>query len=198
MKNGFTQVELIVVIAIISILAAIVSPNAYRAIEKAKITRVLADIKGLKTAALAYYGDVNMWPPDVCPSEDPGFMGANTYTSKCCGTTPTAAEAAIIASRWNGPYLEKGFTNTPWGGSYDWEFWPSGGWTLPAGVYVSVRPYYGTVQKGQACGCVASSIAATSVPDRFQIQLQQEGFDLYHINGVDVADSEVIAVITNF
>ncbi|MGQ9755989.1 MAG: type II secretion system protein, partial [Desulfotomaculales bacterium] len=36
-RRGFTLVELLVVIAIIGILAAIISPNAFKAIEKGKV-----------------------------------------------------------------------------------------------------------------------------------------------------------------
>ena len=38
-SKGFTLIELIVVIAIIAILGAIIAPNAFRAIEKAKMAR---------------------------------------------------------------------------------------------------------------------------------------------------------------
>ncbi|NCC82098.1 MAG: prepilin-type N-terminal cleavage/methylation domain-containing protein [Clostridia bacterium] len=39
-KKGFTLVELLVVIAIIAILAAVVAPNAFKAIEKSKVTAI--------------------------------------------------------------------------------------------------------------------------------------------------------------
>ncbi|MCF7873830.1 MAG: prepilin-type N-terminal cleavage/methylation domain-containing protein, partial [Candidatus Omnitrophica bacterium] len=49
-KRSFTLIELIVVIAIIAILAAIIAPNAFQAIEKAKIIEAIGDFKTLKTA----------------------------------------------------------------------------------------------------------------------------------------------------
>lgn len=73
-RKGFTLIEIVVVIAIIGILAAVVAPNAFKAVEKAKIVRITADIKGIMAAAQAYYSDVSLWPPDVCPDEDPGFI----------------------------------------------------------------------------------------------------------------------------
>ncbi|MDD2702767.1 MAG: type II secretion system protein, partial [Candidatus Omnitrophica bacterium] len=60
--KGFTLIELIVVIAIISVLSAIIAPNAFRAIEKAKLARVEADAKAIKTAAFSMYADTGMWP----------------------------------------------------------------------------------------------------------------------------------------
>ena len=45
MRKWFTLIELIVVISIIAVLSAIIAPNAFRAIEKSKITKALSDIK---------------------------------------------------------------------------------------------------------------------------------------------------------
>jgi len=56
-KKGFTLIELIVVIAIIGLLAAVIAPNVFRAIEKGKAASTEADYRSIKTGALAYFAD---------------------------------------------------------------------------------------------------------------------------------------------
>lgn len=100
-KKGFTLVELLVVIAIIAILAAIITPNAFKAIEKSKVASAESDYKAIKTAALSYYSDAGEWPATGTNAKDPGFITK-------IGTV----------NAWNGPYLEKWPTKNPWGGTY--------------------------------------------------------------------------------
>jgi prepilin-type N-terminal cleavage/methylation domain-containing protein len=195
-KKAFTLVEIMVVIAIIGILGAVITPNAFKAIEKAKVARVTADTKSIKSGGLAFYSDIGLWPPDVCPQEDPGFIRWDAYQNRCCGFTPAGADA-VIQANWNGPYLEKFPILTPWAGSYDWEYWPAGGWTLPAGTYVSVRPRYGSVQQGTGCGYIGDA-NATAVPNSFEIKLQQAGVDEYAPSGVNVSDDHVIIGLSKF
>ncbi|MGI6284603.1 type II secretion system protein [Neomoorella humiferrea] len=71
-QRGFTLVELLVVIAIIGILAAVVVPGAFRAVENAKISRVVADVRALKAAGYAYYADAGDWPKAGQDAYDPG------------------------------------------------------------------------------------------------------------------------------
>lgn len=101
-KKGFTLVELLVVIAIIAILAAVVAPNAFKAIEKSKVSAAESDFKAVKTAALSYYSDTGKWPGDGAGSGD--FVGPDNATSG-----------------WNGPYMEKWKSKNPWSGSYTFE-----------------------------------------------------------------------------
>ncbi len=174
--KSFTLIELIVVIAIIAILAAIIAPNAFKAIEKSKVARVQSDTRAIKTAALAYYADVGLWPPDVCPDDDPGFTAWDAFRDRQCGSYDAylpyggpgnAQYEAMVQASWDGPYLEKRFPPSPWAGSYDWEFWPGGGWGLPPGTYVSVRPKYPTYPAG------------TAVPSAYEVRLQEEGTDMH-------------------
>jgi len=54
-QKGFTLVELLIVIAIIAVLAAVVTPVTLSAINKSKATAVYAEMKSLETADLTHY-----------------------------------------------------------------------------------------------------------------------------------------------
>ncbi len=51
-QKGFTLVELLIVVAIIAVLAAVVTPVALNAINDSKATAVYAEIKSIETAYL--------------------------------------------------------------------------------------------------------------------------------------------------
>lgn len=57
LKKGFTLVELLVVMAIISLLAAIVIPNVINFIRQGRATRARADISGLESALVKILSD---------------------------------------------------------------------------------------------------------------------------------------------
>lgn len=64
MRNAFTLIELLIVVAIIGILAAIAVPNFLHAQIRAKIAGVQADFNTLVTAAEMYRIDWNRFPLD--------------------------------------------------------------------------------------------------------------------------------------
>ena len=89
------------VIAIIAILAATIAPNAFRAIEKAKVSGTISDFRAIKTGAMSYYGDTGTWPND--------------------GVTTVGLVVTDSKAGWDGPYLEKWPTLAKWGGAYTFQ-----------------------------------------------------------------------------
>jgi general secretion pathway protein G len=98
---------LIVVIAIIAILAAIIAPNAFRAIEKAKVARFVGDYKAIKAASYSLYGDIGTFP---CHYENlqPILITGGTRIQGMAGSCANAGitQASSLAG-WDGPYLER-------------------------------------------------------------------------------------------
>lgn len=61
---GFTIIELLVVMSIISILAGIALPILRGVIVKARAADVIGDMNAIKVAVLTYQSDHNAWPGD--------------------------------------------------------------------------------------------------------------------------------------
>ncbi|MBN2325974.1 MAG: prepilin-type N-terminal cleavage/methylation domain-containing protein [Candidatus Omnitrophica bacterium] len=63
-RKAFTLIELLIVVAIIGILAAIAVPNFLNAQTRAKIARNLSDMKSLSTAVMSLQVDKGAYPVD--------------------------------------------------------------------------------------------------------------------------------------
>ena len=56
-REGFTLVELLIVIVVIGVLSAMMMLSSTEAVSSAKAADIISDLRNLKTAALAYYAD---------------------------------------------------------------------------------------------------------------------------------------------
>ena len=70
--KAFTLIELLIVVAIIGILAAIAVPNFLNAQVRAKLAKVKSDLRSIAQAQDMYFLDTNTYPPE---SEDNIFTG---------------------------------------------------------------------------------------------------------------------------
>jgi prepilin-type N-terminal cleavage/methylation domain-containing protein len=71
---AFTLIELLIVVAIIAILAAIAVPNFLEAQTRAKITRVKADMKAMSTAYEMLRTDTGLWLIDFWDDNNPAGL----------------------------------------------------------------------------------------------------------------------------
>lgn len=73
MRRAFTLIELLIVVAIIAILAAIAVPNFLEAQTRSKVSRSYSDLRSLATAIEAYRVDYNRYMPFTIPVR--GMLG---------------------------------------------------------------------------------------------------------------------------
>lgn len=120
MRRAFTLIELLIVVAIIAILAAIAVPNFLEAQTRAKLARVGNDMRAIATALETYRLDNSGYPeyavivtPPGTTVQDPAIVHGQDYfecfsrVPGLCITTPISYLAAIpsdiFARNFTGP-----------------------------------------------------------------------------------------------
>ena len=115
-EKGFTLIELMIVVAIIGILAAIAIPRFADMLEKAREGSTKGNLGTIKSAITIYYGDrEGVWPGDVGAIEFSGYLEPVPQV-KCTypwdpavvhpnGASPAEARnvALEVGSPWTGP-----------------------------------------------------------------------------------------------
>jgi general secretion pathway protein G len=102
LAQGFTLLELLVVMVIIGLLAGLVAPRYFAQVGKSQIKVAKAQIDSLDKALDQFRLDVGRYP-----------------------TAEEGLQALVAApsgeTRWAGPYLKKGVPADPWGHAYVYE-----------------------------------------------------------------------------
>ncbi len=124
-RLGFTLIEILVVIAIVGILAAVVLASLNDSRELANIRKAQADMRNIHTAMEVLFNDTGLYPhkqPQYCPPRSAGGneVNLNSPTTGLVGTDGSY-------ENWSGPYVTS--VIDPWGRPYflDEDYYCAGG-----------------------------------------------------------------------
>ncbi len=98
-EKGFTLIEIIIVVIILGLIAALVGPRLFKKVEKSKQQLTKTQIVMIENAVKMFKLDTGRYP-----SSNEGLAGLLQQPSG--------------ADNWDGPYLEKGLPKDPWGRDY--------------------------------------------------------------------------------
>lgn len=102
-RGGFTLIEMIGVLAVIAILAAMVAPKIFKVINDSRVTRMAGDIRGISAGVADWYKDVRTLNP-LHATTGAIVTGDNTTWNTQLFTS--GGVTAGLWARWQGPYIE--------------------------------------------------------------------------------------------
>jgi general secretion pathway protein G len=102
-RAGITLIEMLVVVTIIALFAALVAPVMFKQSDKARVTAARAQIESFMTALGSYKLDTG-----VVPSTEEGLQALRVKPANL--------------DSWQGPYLPKEIPLDPWGHPYIYKY----------------------------------------------------------------------------
>jgi general secretion pathway protein G len=103
-RSGFTLIELMIVILIIAVLAAMIIPKLMTRVDDAKAAKAMSDLQNFNTLLEVFRNDCDRYP-----TTEEGLDALRNPPNDANG--------------WRGPYLSKQIPLDPWGNPYTYE-WP--------------------------------------------------------------------------
>jgi len=105
-SDGFTLIEIMVVVVIIGLLAAVIIPNVFSRVEDARVAKARTDIQALTTALTMYRLDNYKYP-----TTDQGLSAL----------VERPADPSL--KNWRpGGYVQQGSIKDPWGNDYQYVY----------------------------------------------------------------------------
>ncbi len=92
-SQGFTLVELLIVVAIVGLITAIAIPNLRNAVDRGKQKRTVADLRSLATAIEQYAIDNTVYPTAATPAQ----LGMHL--------TPIYIQTMPLQDAWNRDFI---------------------------------------------------------------------------------------------
>jgi general secretion pathway protein G len=100
---GVTLIEMLVVVSIIALFAALVAPSMFQQADKAKVVQVRVQINNFEQALTQYKLSTGMFP-----TTEQGLEALRTKPANL--------------NQWEGPYLKKEIPKDPWGHDYLYKY----------------------------------------------------------------------------
>jgi len=98
-NTGFTLIEIIIVVIIMSLIATLIVPRLFKKVEKSKKQITKTQIVMVENAIKMFKLDTGRYPTSA-----EGLEALMKQPDNC--------------NNWDGPYLEKGIPKDPWGREY--------------------------------------------------------------------------------